>query len=485
MMGGPPMGGPGGMRGGPGLREKPPEAEEERGFGFRAIQSLTIPAYRMYFLFVLGQMGAMNMQMIARSWFVFELTDSVSMLGLVALANAVPMISLSLFGGVLADRLPKKQVLIVGQFASTVITLGVAVSITVGSVTWVHLIVASFLQGIVMAMMMPARQAIIPELVGAKMITNAVALNGAAMNLLRLMGPALAGLLIALWDIEGVYYIMAVLYGTGVFVLMGLPLSGSVALRGQGMIKQVKEGLSYIKHNAAIRTLLFFTLFSFVLSMPYMFLLPAFTDETLTVDPSRLTFFTSIPVIGGLVETLDNSAARQGFLISISGIGALVGSIFVATMRDKRRGFYLLISMLVMAVTLIIFSFTNSFLVAMLVFIPLGFAQSGRMALSNTLAQVYTEDEYRGRVMSIYMLNWGFTNVGVFVVGILADATTLLLKSMTAANAGASLSGPTAAVFDLVTGFTGAQLAVGISSILLLLVTLYFTFFVKRIRQLD
>ena len=336
-----------------------------------------------------------------------------------------------------------------------------------------------------MAMMMPARQAIIPELVGAKMITNAVALNGAAMNLLRLMGPALAGLLIALWDIEAVYYTMAVLYGTGVFVLMGLPLTGAVALRGQGMIKQVKEGLSYIKQNAAIRTLLFFTLFSFVLSMPYMFLLPAFTDETLTVDTSRLTFFTSIPVIGGLVETLDNSAARQGFLISISGIGALVGSLFVATMRDKRRGFYLLISMLVMAVTLIIFSFTNSFLVAMLVFIPLGFAQSGRMALSNTLAQVYTEDEYRGRVMSIYMLNWGFTNVGVFVVGILADATTLLLDSMTAANAGASLSGPAAAVFDLVTGFTGAQLAVGLSAILLLIVTLYFTFFVKRIRQLD
>ena len=131
----------------PGLRERPPEAEEERGFGFRAIQSLTIPAYRMYFLFVLGQMGAMNMQMIARSWFVFELTDSVTLLGTVALANAVPMIALSLFGGVLADRLPKKQVLIVGQFASTVITLGVAVSITVGSVTWVHLIVASFLQG--------------------------------------------------------------------------------------------------------------------------------------------------------------------------------------------------------------------------------------------------------------------------------------------------------------------------------------------------
>ena len=453
MQGGPPMGQGSGTR--PGGRPGGPETGQEPrgGFGFRAIQSLTVPAYRLYFLFVLAQMGAMNMQMMARSWFVYELSESVSLLGLVALANAVPMLALSLFGGVLADRLPKKQVLIVGQLASTVIILGVAVSITLGSVTWIHLIVASFLQGIVMALMMPARQAIIPELVGTRMITNAVALNGAAMNLLRLVGPGMAGFLIALWDIEAVYYMMAVLYGLGVFTLLGLPLSGAVALRGQGMIKQVKEGLSYIRYNDNIRTLLFFTLFSFVLSMPYIFLLPAFTKDIITVDTSRLTFFTSLPYIGTLVETLDSSAARQGFLISVSGIGALVGSVFVATMRDKRRGLYLLISMLVMAISLIVFSFTSSYMLALIIFIPLGLAQAGRMALSNTLAQVYSEDEYRGRVMSIYMLNWGMTNLGVFVVGIVAD-------------------------------FVGVQWAVGGSAILLLVVTMYFFVFSRRIRTM-
>ncbi len=453
MQDGPPMGRgmgtrPGGRPGGPDTGQEP-----RGGFGFRAIQSLTVPAYRLYFLFVLAQMGAMNMQMMARSWFVYELSESVSLLGLVALANAVPMLALSLFGGVLADRLPKKQVLIVGQLASTIIILGVAVSISLASVTWIHLIVASFLQGIVMALMMPARQAIIPELVGTRMITNAVALNGAAMNLLRLLGPAMAGFLIALWDIEAVYYMMAIMYGGGVIVLMRLPLSGAVALRGQGMIKQVKEGLSYIRYNDNIRILLFFTLFSFVLSMPYIFLLPAFTQDILTVDTSRLTFFTSLPLVGTLIESLESSAARQGFLISVSGIGALVGSVFVATMQDKRRGLYLLISMLVMAITLIVFSFTSSYMLALIVFIPLGLAQAGRMALSNTLAQVYSEDEYRGRVMSIYMLNWGMTNVGVFVVGIVAD-------------------------------FVGVQWAVGGSAIMLLAVTLYFFIFTKRIRAM-
>ena len=469
MMGGGPTGGPGGTRGGPGLGGQPPgPVTERRGVGFRAIASLTVPAYRLYFLFVLGQMGAMNMQMMARSWYVYELSKtpgtndgSVTMLGAVALANGLPMLALSLFGGVLADRVPKKQVLIVGQIMSTIITVGVAMSITLGSISVWHLLIASFLQGIVMALMMPARQAIIPELVGANMITNAVALNGAAMNLLRLMGPALAGFLIALWDIEGVYYIMAVLYGTGVFMLMGLPLSGAVALRGSGLFRQVGEGLTYVRRNNAILMLLIFSLFSFVLSMPYMFLLPAFTDTILTVDPSRLTFFTSLPMVGTLFETLDESSARQGLLISISGIGALVGSVFVATMEDKKRGFWLLISMFVMALSLIVFSFTNSYLIAFIVFIPLGFAQAGRMALSNTLAQAYSDDEHRGRVMSIYMLNWAMTNFGVFFVGVLAD------------------------VVGTQGGFAGAQLAVGGSAIILLGVTTFFTFFTKRVRQMD
>ncbi len=468
MMGGGPEGGPGGMRGGPGLRQGPGPVTEKRSVGFRAIASLTVPAYRLYFLFVLAQMGALNMQMMARSWYVYELSKtpgtndgSVTMLGAVALANAVPMLALSLFGGVLADRLPKKQVLIIGQILSTVITIGVAMSITLGSITVWHLLIASFLQGIVMALMMPARQAIIPELVGANMITNAVALNGAAMNLLRLMGPALAGFLIALWDIEGVYYIMAVLYGSGVIMLMGVPLTGAVALRGSGMLKQVGEGFTYIRHNTAVLTLLIFALFSFVLSMPYMFLLPAFTDTILTVDPSRLTFFTSLPLVGTLFDTLAESSARQGLLISISGIGALIGSIFVATMEDKKRGLWLLISMFVMAASLIIFSFTNSYLIAFIVFIPLGFAQAGRMALSNTLAQVYSDDEHRGRVMSIYMLNWGMTNFGVFFVGVLAD------------------------VIGTQGGFSGAQLAVGGAAMLLMAVTIFFTVFVKRLRELD
>ena len=168
MIGGGPTGGPDGTRGGPGVGGQPPgPVTERRGVGFRAIASLTVPAYRLYFLFVLGQMGAMNI--MARSWYVYKLSKtpgtndgSVTMLGAVALANGLPMLTLSLFGGVLADRVPKKQVLIIGQIMSTIVTVGVAMSITLGSISlaFAHRVVPA---GNVMALMMLRDRRSIPS----------------------------------------------------------------------------------------------------------------------------------------------------------------------------------------------------------------------------------------------------------------------------------------------------------------------------------
>ena len=437
--------------------------------------SLRVPAFRIYFVVILGQMAAMNMQMVARSWFVYELTHSITLLGVLALANAIPMLGLSLFGGVLADNISKKKVMIVGHIASGLVTAVVGLAITLGSVTWIHLLVASFMQGAVMALMMPARQAIIPELVGPRLITNAVTLNGAAMNLFRLIGPAVAGFLIALWNVQGVYFIMSILYGYGAIVFLKLPVSGVVNIRGNGVFLEIKEGIQYIIENKVIFSLLSFTLLSFVLSMPYMFLLPAMAEDILTVEMGKtltdsgsfsLAYISdsilriswsglrSIPLLGGFFETLSSSAARQGLLLSISGVGALIGSYFIASMPDKRRGKFLLLNILIMAVSLVIFALTDSFFIACLIFIPLGLGQAGRMSLSMSLAQAYTAPEFRGRVMSIYMMNWGVTSVGIFFVAVIADVI-------------------------------GLRLAIGIAAAILVVITLYYLFISKRIANLD
>ena len=215
----------------------------------RMFQSLGNPAFRMFMAAMMGQMGAMNMQMVARAWFMYELTDSAALLGAVSLANGLPLLILSLYGGVIADRIPKKKVLILGQVSSAALALIVALMITTDLINWEWLLAASVVQGMIMALMMPSRQALISELVGEEGLTNAVALNTAGMNLNRLMAPGVAGLLIAIVGIEAVYYVMGGLYMVATVFAYSLPITGSAAISGGKALDNVAEGLRYIKES--------------------------------------------------------------------------------------------------------------------------------------------------------------------------------------------------------------------------------------------
>ncbi|MDP2645975.1 MAG: MFS transporter [Desulfobacterales bacterium] len=416
--------------------------------------ALKIPEYQIYFGALLMQMAAMNIQMVARSWFMYELTGSAAMLGTVGLASALPMLTVSLFGGVLADRIRKRGILIAGQLASAVISLGIAVAITLGTISWVHLFIAAFLQGLVMSLMMPAKQALIYELVGQETLMNAIALDAAAMNFLRLTAPAFAGFFIAIWSITAVYYIMTGLYLIGFAFAVRLPQTETVRPRESRTVRELKEGLRYTRHNAPVLAILILTLLATILSMPYIFLLPIFTRDIFLVDVAIFGRLASVPLIGPLFLALGKSSARQGLLISISGFGALTGSLVIASMTGRKRGIVFLLSILLSSMALICFSASGSYLIALIMFFPLGLGESGMMALGNTLIQSNTDAAHRGRVMSIYMTNWGITMVGVFLVSILAD-------------------------------FIGVQLAVGGAAGFLAAIVVYYLIFSPRVRQLD
>jgi MFS family permease len=363
-------------------------------------------------------------------------------------------LTVSLFGGVLADRIRKRSILVAGQFASALVALGIAVSISVGAIAWIHLFVAALLQGLILALMMPARQALIYELVGDNTLMNAIALNAAAMNFIRLTAPAFAGFFIAFWSIEGVYYIMTVLYAIGFMFAVRLPRTGTDRRRESTTMQELTEGLRYIRNNADVLSILVLTLLSTILSMPYLFLLPMFTRDIFLVDVSIFGRLASWPLIGSLLLALGESSARQGLLISVSGLGALAGSLVVASMSSRKRGLIFLLSLLLTAVSLLAFSATGSYLLAMIFFITMGLGQAGRLALGNTLLLSNTDDTHQGRVMSVHMMNWGITMIGVFLVSILADRV-------------------------------GVQLAVGGSAGLLAVITLYYLFLTSRIRALD
>ncbi|MEJ2730675.1 MAG: MFS transporter [Deltaproteobacteria bacterium] len=426
----------------------------DRRYRQQTFAALKLPAYRIFFGALLMQMTAMNMQMVARSWFMYELTGSAVMLGTVGLGSALPMLTVSLFGGVLADRIMKKNILVAGQLASALVALGIAISITLGAISWLHLFVAALFQGLVMALMMPARQALIYELVGENTLMNAIALNAAAMNFIRLTAPAFAGFFIAFWSVESVYYIMTALYAIGFMFAIRLPRTGTDRPRDSSAIQELTEGLQYIRHNTDVLALLVLTLLATILSMPYLFLLPIFARDIFQVDVSIFGRLTSLPLIGSMLVALGESSARQGLLISVSGLGALAGSLFVASMSSRKRGLMYLLSLLLTAVSLVVFSATRSYLLALIMFITMGLGQVGRLALSNTLLLAHTDETHQGRVMSVYMMNWGITMVGVFFVSILAD-------------------------------HVGVQLAVGAAAGLLGVTTLYYLFLTPRIRCLQ
>jgi MFS family permease len=381
------------------------EARGRISLGKKTFNSLRNPVYRLYFGGILGQRASMNMQMVARSLLIYEITGSAAILGGMALAYAFPMLLLSLFGGVIADRVHKKYVLIAGLIFSALVALGVALFLTAGLLSpekensWWILVGASLLQGIIHGLMIPSRQAIIREIVSEEELLNAVSMDTLGMNIFRLLAPAATGFLIDAFDFEAVYYVMTGMYLLGLLSISFMPLTGTMTIRGGGALADIKEGFDYIRREPVILTILLFTLFAVLFSMPYMRLLPIFAIDILKIGNSGM-----------------------GILMSVAGIGALIGSLALASLPNKKRGVLLLSSGLVMGLALVGFASSSSLPLSLGLIVFVGLGQAGRMTLANTLLQYYTEDRYRGRVMSIYMMEFGLTSFGAFGAGLLAEA---------------------------------------------------------------
>jgi MFS family permease len=373
--------------------------------GARTFSSLKNRAYRFYFLGVLGQFASMNMQMVTGSLLIYRLTDSAALLGTMSLVNAVPTLLLSLFGGAIADRMQKKLILILGLASSALVSLMVALALTTGFLSrenagsWWILMVSSLLQGIVMGLMMPARQSIIPELVSREHAMNAVALSTLGMNVLSLAAPAAAGFLVDAFDFAAVYYTMTGLYLYGVGFLVFLPRTNRTTMSGGSILADIQEGIRYMRRQRLGLLILFFTLFFVVLSMPYRQLLPIFVDDILKVG-----------------------ATGMGLLLSASGAGAMIGSLVIANLPNKKRGLILLLSGALSGLGLVAFSFSSSWGSSLAFMTIVGLSQTGRITTSNALLQSYVEGKYMGRVMSIYMMQWGIVSLSTFFAGAMAEA---------------------------------------------------------------
>jgi len=374
----------------------------------RTFSSLKIRNYRFMYISMMAAYLGMMMQQIARGWLTWELTGSAGSVGIVSSAWGLPMLIFSLFGGVAADRLEKRNVLIAAQALTALLAAVVAVLVLTGVIQVWQLVVMGLLQGTVFAFNMPSRQAIIPELVGEKELMNAIALNSAGMNLTRVLGPAAAGALVAVpfIDIGGVFFIMAFINLISMITLIQVPVSDNWRERvHRPMLADLFSGLSHIRRSSVLLTLIGMGFLLILLGMPYQALMPVFAADVFGVG-----------------------SAGFGFLQAASGVGAIVGTLWVASraadMTD--RGRTQMLAAFAFSVTLFLFGLTSglfrAFWLGMLLLPLVGLTSQMFMALNNTMIMTYTDHEMRGRVMSVYMMTFSLMPISILPMGFLADS---------------------------------------------------------------
>ncbi len=360
--------------------------------------------HRNYRLWFVGQMISLAggwMQITAQGFLVFELTGSAAYLGLVGFATGVPAWFLTLYGGVVADRVSRRTLLVITQSLLTVQALVLAALTLSDLIQPLHIVALAAFLGAVNAFDAPARQAFVLEMVERKDLANAIALNSATFNSATLIGPAIAGLVYA-WRGPGwCFAINAVSFAAVIAALVAMrlpPRAGAVHVRST--IDDLRQAFTFVWRQRLILTLLLALAATSVFGISMVTLIPAWT-----------------------VRILDGDATTNGLLLSARGIGSLSGALMVAWLaRLEIKGRLLSTGLVVTPVLMLLFSLTDSLPFALIVLAGLGWAFLTIFNTLNALVQLQVPDELRGRIMGLYTLTFfGLMPVGSLLVGLAAD----------------------------------------------------------------
>ena len=366
------------------------------GYLGRTFESLAIPHFRYLWLGSLIGMGGMQMQTIARTILVDDLTNSAFITGIVAMGFAPTMLIFSLFGGVAGDRMERRGLIQASQGAAGLLALVIGVLIATGAIHWTHMFAASMVQGVLFAFQMPARQAAVPILVGRHRLTNAIALNSGGMSLTAIAGPSVAGVIYGVFGAGAVYFIVAGMYGAAVLMTGRIPkIPPEVAGRGQEVLRDVAAGVRYVGSNRPVLLLLASGAVVAVLAMPFRMLLPVFARRLYESDPSEI-----------------------GWLLALAGAGGMIGTLAVANLREgQRRGLILLVGSILSGVALLVIGGLPVYAVGLAAMIGVGLAEATRMTVGQSLTLENTGSQYRARVMSLYMMTFGLMPLGALPLG--------------------------------------------------------------------
>lgn len=375
-------------------------AAAPRPAGLKTFSSLRHRDYRLLWAGTLFASSGQWIQQVSVGWLTYQITGSAFLLGAVNGFRSLPMLLLGPFGGVAADRLDRKRLMLFTQLFLMAVTAGFATVVITGHAHVWNIIVFTLLTGVAWAFNMPVRQSVVPHLVPREDLANAIALNSAGFNMTRIVGPSLAGLLIAWVTVAGNFYLQAAAYmGVAAMVLQMRVPESRRASKEDSVLRNLAEGAGYVWHHPTLRSQIALALIPVVLALPYISLMPVFAKDVLHVGPTGF-----------------------GVLMAAPGVGAVVGTLSIASLGDiKRRGLLLYGALIGMGVMLILFSQSRSFPLSLALLVLAGGFQMAYMATNQTLLQLTTPDEFKGRVMGIYMLNQGLLPLGSLFAGALAS----------------------------------------------------------------
>lgn len=352
----------------------------------------------------------MNMQIIARGWLMYSLTSSAMDLAWVTLSFMLPTVAFSLWGGVVADRMPKRRIIALAQTLNCIATIVMGYIIFSDRVDFWDFIWFGFFNGTILALSMPARQAFAPELIPQRLMFTAMALNTTSWNLSRILGPALAGFLIA-WAAAGdtastygvgiVYFVIASLYFISIITIVMVRKPGLVKqLAGQkSPLTDMADAFRYVWASPPVFGLILLSIVPFLFGMPINTLLPAFNEDILGGGPDDL-----------------------GLLMSAMGLGAIVGSLLLASVNDfKNRAAWLIATCVGWGVFTSAFGFSQTLVLSSVMIAVIGFLSSWNMSLNRGMLQLQVDDHMRGRIMSVDMMSHGLMPIGVIPISIIAE----------------------------------------------------------------
>jgi MFS family permease len=354
-------------------------------------------------LFFSGQLISLTgtwMQSVAQAWLVYRLTNSALLLGTVGFASQIPVFLFAPFGGITADRVNRQRLVIATQTASMILAGILAWLTRSGHIQVWHIFLLAGLLGVVNAFDIPGRQAFLIDMVGKEDLMNAIALNSSMFNGARVVGPAVAGILVARigegWCFEAnAFSYIAVIIGLLLMKVRSVP-----RISNRSPIEDIIEGFRWVNRTKIIRSLLFLIGLVSLVGMPYTVLMPVFADKI-----------------------LHGGARGLGILMGATGVGALFGALTLAAKTGiKGLGRWVTITCATLGISLFLFSFSTSFWLSAALLLPCGYSMMLQMACSNTLIQTIVPDHLRGRVMSLYsMMFMGMAPFGAFFGGALAN----------------------------------------------------------------